>query len=263
MNTSAHKTKLLTEAVDSFIQAPTGANKERLIHAADEYRESWILAQASRVISAQPASTPQSSTTSYDRALEVTRLVDGIRVTLALQQRTSVNETHPWWVLSWRTKYSPDGPNRRFYLTSDGSWTIPASVALEMIEEMATFGGLDDEYFDTRRRPDFEPIVSSNISAAERAKALATVTGPNEDWGPDPYFVICYDPHADWKKVLIINTRTNTATFRSVTEKADYMPRKVLRPGAGWWLDNSMMDANVQQIRAFREALIAYLNAVA
>lgn len=259
MDISTDKTTILKEAVDSFIQAPTGANKERLVHAADEYRESWILSQASRVIKAQPASTPQSSTTSYDRALEVTRLVDGIRVTLALQQRTSVNEAHPWWVVSWRTKYSPDGPNRRFYLTSDGSWTIPASVALEMIEEMATLGGLDDKYFDTRRRPEFKAIVSSDMSATERAKALATVTGPDEDWGLNPSFVICYDPHKDWKKVLIVDTRSNAATFRSITEKADYMPRKVLRLGAGWWLDNSMMDANVQQMRVFRSALKHYL----
>ncbi len=255
---------LLLKTVDAYIQAPTSANKEKLVSAADEYRERWILAHLPvepPIFTTKPSQ--RATNTTYDRHFEVTRIVDGIPVTLALQQRTKSSTGTSLWALSWRTKYSAGGSNRRFYLTSDGYWTVPARVALEMIEEMAALGGLDDEYFDTRRRPDFESIVSSNISAAERAKALATVTGPDEDWGPDPYFVICYDPHADWKKVLIIDTRTNTATFRSVTEKADYMPRKVLRPGAGWWLDNSMMDANVQQMRAFREALIAYLNAAA
>ena len=50
---------------------------------------------------------------------------------------------------------------------------------------------------------------------------------------------------------MIVNTDTDTATFRSITENPDYMPKKVLRPGGGWWLDNSMMDANVQQMMKF------------
>ncbi len=39
------------------------------------------------------------------------------------------------------------------------------------------------------------------------------------------------------------------------------MPKKVLRPGEGWWLDNSMMDANVQQTRAIYAHLRDYLGA--
>lgn len=59
------------------------------------------------------------------------------------------------------------------------------------------------------------------------------------------------DPNDDWKKVMIVNTDTGTATFRSITKDPGYMPKKELRPGADWWLDNSMMDANVQQMKAF------------
>ena len=55
----------------------------------------------------------------------------------------------------------------------------------------------------------------------------------------------------NWKKLLIVNTETGAATFRSMTKNPDYMPKKILRPGAEWWLDNSMMDANVQQVEAF------------
>ena len=71
----------------------------------------------------------RSPTTTYDRQLEVTPVVDGIPVKLALQERTSAEVEKPWWTLSWRTKYSPDGSNRRFYLTKDGCWTIPAAIA--------------------------------------------------------------------------------------------------------------------------------------
>jgi hypothetical protein len=120
-----------------------------------------------------------------------------------------------------------------------------------MIEEMEALGGLDEKYFDARRRPNFESVVSSQMSLGERVEALSKITGPDEDWGTSPFFVIASDPNGQWKKVLIVNTDTGVATFRSITENAEYMPKKVLRPDEGWWLDNSMMDANVQQMRAF------------
>lgn len=166
----------------------------------------------------------------------------------------------PWWILSWRTRYSADGSNRRFYLTKDGAWTIPATVALEMIDEMESIGGLDEDYFDHRRRPSFETLTSVKMTMAEKADALEGFTGPDEQWGADPFFVINFDPNDQWKKVLIINTDSDIATFRSITENPDYMPRKVLRPDAGWWLDNSMMDANVQQMRAFHAQIKDYLS---
>ena len=68
--------------------------------------------------------------TTYDRELEVARVVDGLSVKLALQERTSATADRPWWTLSWRTQYSPDGSNRRFYITKDGCWTIPARASL-------------------------------------------------------------------------------------------------------------------------------------
>jgi hypothetical protein len=71
--------------------------------------------------------------------------------------------------------------------------------------------------------------------------------------------VINFDPNDRWKKVLIVDTDTDIATFRSITEHPHYMPKKALRAGEGWWLDNSMMDANVQQMRAFCLNLKDYL----
>ena len=94
-------------------------------------------------------------------------------------------------------------------------------------------------------------LVSTRMTPAERKRELANFTGPEENWGSDPFFVVNSDPNDDWKKVLIVNTDTGTATFRSITENPGYSPKKVLRPGADWWLDNSMMDANVQQMKAF------------
>lgn len=199
------------------------------------------------------------STTTYDRQLEVTRVLKGIPVKLALQERTSTRVEKPWWTLSWRTKYSADGSNRRFYVTSDGCWTIPATVGLEMIDEMESLGGLDEEYFDYRRRS-FETRVSAKMTASEMADALEGITGPDEDWGADPFFVINGDPNDQWQKVLIINTENNIATFRSITRNPAYMQKKVLRAKADWWLANSMMDANVQQMRVFQAQLKNYLS---
>lgn len=249
----------LLSAVRAYIDAPTGKKLEKLLEAANQYRELWIVAQASGGAALTKRPSHCAPTTTYERQLEVVRDVRGIPVKLALQERTSARVDKSWWTLSWRTKYSPDGSNRRFYLTKEGCWTLPAAVALEMIEEMVTKGGLDEQYFDHRRRPSFETLVSSKLKPAEKIEALQGVTGPDENWGKDPFFVITFDPNDRWKKVMIVATDSDTATFRSITEDPNYMPKKVLRPGARWWLDNSMMDANVQQMRAFRSNLKDYL----
>jgi hypothetical protein len=249
----------LLRAADDFIKAPTRDKQNNLMLAADEYRDAWILAQPSIANTAIHIAKRRSLGTTYDRALEVTRMLEGIPITLALQERTSGSTDEHWWTLSWRTKYAQGGPNRRFYTTKDGFWTIPAALALEMIEEMEALGGLDEKYIDSSRRPIFDSLVSSKMPLVERAAALSKVTGPEEDWGKSPFFVIASDPNGQWKKVLIVNTDTDVATFRSITENAEYMPKKVLRPDEGWWLDNSMMDANVQQMRAFYSSLRDYL----
>ncbi len=88
-----------------------------------------------------------------------------------------------------------------------------------------------------------------------RRAAISAVNGPDEDWGDDPYFLTVTDPHPAWKKVLIVHANGEMATFRSITKEPSYMPKKLLHPGAGWWLDNSMLDANDQQARAFLQAL--------
>lgn len=199
-------------------------------------------------------------TTSYSRAMETTRVIDGITVKLALQKRTSEIAGVSWWVLSWRTKYSPNGTNRRFYSTEKDIWTIPAEKALEMMEEMRSRGALGEEYFDRRTRFVCKTLVSTEMTSAERKRKLSSFTLPQEDWGSSPFFVVNSDPNDNWKKILIVNTDTSIATFRSITKGPDYRPRKQLRPGVDWWLDNSLMDANVQQMKAFHLNLRVYVD---
>ena len=250
----------LHSAVDAYIAAPTGENRDNLNTAADEYRELWIVAQASGPASKRGPSHRTPPTT-YDRKFEVERVVEGISVKLALQEREQKQRGEKHWTLSWRSKYSPNGTNRKFYYTKDDFWMVPAAIALEMIEEMKERGGLDaKEYPDPRPGP-IETRVSTEMTPAEKLVALAQLTGPDEDMGSDPFFVIVSDPNDKWKKAMIVDTDTDTATFRSITEDPDYMPKKVLRPGEGWWLDNSMMDANVQQTRAIYAHLRDYLGA--
>jgi len=240
------------EALAMYLAAPTEEHRAVLLSEADRYKERWI---------AERATAPKDSSatrTAYHRKLEVQRLVTGVPVTLALQERNDGSSS--WWTISWRTKYSVGGSNRRFYLTREGSWAIPAITALDMLDEMESLGGLADAYLDRRMTKPLETVVSIGLSADQRKKAIKSFTGPDEDWGSAPFFLVCSDPDAHWKKVLIVDKPSGIATFRSITTAPDYMPKKVLRPDVDWWLDNSMMDANVQQTRAFHESLRNYLS---
>ena len=238
----------LRNALNAYIKTPTEKNRVELVAAMEEYKDLWITAHASGSTSKPGNRTPS---TSYSRAMKATREIGGIAVELALQKRTSETAGASWWVLSWRTKYAPNGTNRRFYFAKNDFWTIPAAKALEMIEELESKGALGQEYLDRRAGFVCNTLVSTEMTSAQRERELAGITGPEEDWGSDPFFVVNSDPNDDWRKVLIVNTDTGAATFRSMTKNPNYMPKKVLRPGAEWWLDNSMMDANVQQVEAF------------
>ena len=240
----------LRNAVNAYIKAPTEKDRAKLTAAMEEYKELWITARASGGTSKSGNRTPS---TSYSQAMKAKREIGGIAVELALQERTSATADDSWWVLSWRTKYSPSGKNRRFYFTKDGIWTIPAAKALEMMEELESKGAMGQEYLDHRRAGFVcDTRVSTRMTPAERKNMNWPALRVLKKTGVQiPFFVVNSDPNDDWKKVLIVNTDTGTATFRSITKDPGYMPKKVLRPGADWWLDNSMMDANVQQMKAF------------
>lgn len=255
---SNEKASRLRSVTENYIQTPTRENLSLMHDTAEEYRDLWIEAQGSSSTK-QIIRPRKEAPTSYQRELEVSRVVDGILVKLALQERTSADWPEPWWVLSWRTRYSAGGSNRRFYSTKDGYWTISAESALAMLGEMEQLGGFRDEYEDRRRRPNFEVTVSTKLSNQDLELQLEGITGTDEDWGEDPFFVIAHDPSGAWKKVMIVD-QDGITTFRSITQDPDYMPKKVIRPNVDWWLDNSMMDANIQQMGVFYEHLQNFVN---
>jgi hypothetical protein len=254
-------TTQMREALEKFLNAPTTDHQTALMSAADGYREEWIEAKATGNASGsklqQPARKPR---TTYEREIQVRRDMSGIPVRLALQERKSEKVGKTWWVLSWRTNLESSGRNRRFYFSAGNFWSIPASDALELMEEMDARGGLDDQFLDVRQEGPTETVVSTELDDDERAVRLAEITAEDEDWGEDPFFVIASDPNSSWQKVMLVDRETGTATFRSITTDPEYRPKKDLRPGEGWWLDNSMMDANVQQMRQFLRCLREFLS---
>ena len=191
------------------------------------------------------------SKTTYIEKIKVEETVDGVTVKLVLLFKKPIDVEDSWWVLSWRTHLPEKNRNRRFYFTKGKYWNIPSDAALKMMNDMEKRGGLKDEYFDPRPYSNFETIISSEMAAADKAEWLRTLTAPSEDWGSDPFFVVVSDPNDDWKKAMIVDTDSGTATFRSITRDPGYKQRKELRSDAEWWLDNSMLDANVQQMRQF------------
>ncbi|MEX2149649.1 MAG: hypothetical protein WD793_05515 [Steroidobacteraceae bacterium] len=239
----------LREHLTQFLEAPTRQRQATLVAAADEYREHWIEAQAAENAKLDDDDGGGQPATRYRRIHSVLGFQpDGTEITLALQSRTSVHEGKTWNVVSWRTRLEPGGHNRRFYVTKDDVWTIDVHAALAMYTKLEQLGGLGDEFRD-QRNPEFQVTVSDDVNAKDRAAMLEEITLAGEDWGENPYFIVLNDPNDDWRKILIVNRRTDRATFRSTTTNAAYMPRKTMRPNSRWFLDNSMQDVNVQQAR--------------
>src|SRR5688572_2736403 len=240
----------LHDHLAQFIEAPTRQRQATLVAAADEYREHWIEAQAAENSKECDGSITDQPATRYRRIHSVLgHQPDGTEITLALQTRTSARASKTWNVVSWRTRLGPGGHNRRFYVTKDDVWTINVRTALDMYLKLEALGGLADEYRD-QRNPGFQVKVVNDLTTRDHAAMLAEITLAEEDWGEDPYFAVLDDPHEQWRKILIVNHQTGLATFRSTTTNEAYMPRKTMRPGSQWFLDNSMQDVNVQQARA-------------
>ena len=127
-----------------------------------------------------------------------------------------------------------------------------------MIQIMESNGGLRAEYNDRRHDTEFDTCVSLDMNAVGKKAALAGITGQEENWGTDPFFVITSQPDNACKNVLLINSENNSATFRTITEDANHVPKETLRKGADWWLDNAMMGASVQEMKIFYKYLSDY-----
>jgi hypothetical protein len=246
----------LNQTFDSYVKKPTHQGQETLMIAAVDYREEWIEAMAGEQATATPSTKPKSLSTRYKKIMQVLGVQpDGTELTLSLQTRTKSKEGVRFKVVSWRTRLAPGGKNRRFYVSNDAAWKLNANVALKMLEDLNIKGGLDEEHYDLKRRPNFDVTISDELSDAESDALYDEITMPDEDWGQRPLLVVLDQNEDSWRKILIVNRNTGVATFRSTTKKEDYMPRKVLREGSEWYLDNSMQDANVQQSIIFLEQL--------
>lgn len=186
-------------------------------------------------------------------------LLEGAPVNLALQQRLDVPPV-PFFTMSWRTTYPGKTQNRRYYWSKGGScWTIPVPLAKELLERAAEKGLLDDKYDDAYERfggggPTF--IDSSDIAPSERTQLWREVTNAERepDWGSSPRFVVATEAGGRWRKVMIIDTGMQLATFRSCTTSTDYRPVLIL-PEASWRMDNAMQDANPAMMRRFLAVL--------
>ena len=251
--------KILRGTFDDYLEAPTGENREHLISSADGYRDAWIADKAGRT-AAPRRRTLQDSATSYDLPELLVQTQSGdIPVKLALHKRSDRKTSRSWWTLSWRTVLQPSGYNRRYYYTKGEFWSLPVSVALDLLNQMEAQGGLDEKYFDETFKPDFDVIVSNDLDKDQILEHLTGMTSVDEDWGDNPFFVIAGDPHQSWQKVMLLDTDSHGLTFRSITTDSSYKQRKVLREGDGWYLDNSMLDANVQQMRVFYKHLQQFI----
>ncbi len=205
-----------------------------------------------------------SSSTTYSKKLEAVRsLENGLPIKLALQKRTNSREKKTYWTLSWRTKYSPSGTNRRFYYSSGQYWSCPANIALELLDDLESQGGLQEEYFDIRPgNENIETIIVPETQVTNPRlyqEQCKSIFAPNEQWGENPKVIALTDTNKDWKKVMIVNPENSHCTFRSLTKNASYMPKKGLAKTSQWWLDNAMMDASVQQMRIFHTHLRTFI----
>ncbi len=243
----------LNETFARYVETPTKQEQDALMGAVENYREKWIEARAVQGLKPKSHAAKSSEAHSrYKRILSVQgKQPDGTELTLALQSRTKTRLGHTLFVVSWRSRLGPGGPNRRFYVSNDEPWSMSASLALDMLEELEGSGGLDEKYFDLDRRPDFDVISSQLAIDPERSVILEEITMLGESWGESPFFTVLKDPNGDWRKIMLVNRKTGQATFRSTTTDTTYMPRKTLRPGAEFFLDNSMQDTNVQQAQIF------------
>jgi len=248
----------LNQAFELFVDTPTRQGQEGLVVAAEDYREEWIVNRSTVEPVQTRKSTNNQAPTRYSKILSVAgKQPDGTELTLALQSRTKTSEdaSYSYHVVSWRTRLKPGGSNRRFYFTKEKAWTLDATLALDMLQDLEKNGGLNDKYFDLKRRPNFSTIVSNELPDDKRLSLYNEITLADEQWGATPFFIVLEQREDGWRKILIVNRETGEATFRSTTRREEYMPRKTIRDDSEWYLDNSMQDTNVQQAKVFIEHL--------
>jgi len=245
----------LNGAYADFTDQPSEANKVSLLEEIDAYPLHWGKGMAEgRNIGEEIAKRSRMTLAYQPERLDqyVTEAADGRRLSLLLQTR--VENGVRWHVVSWRSVYEGTNSNRRFYMNKHGEpWSTPVESALHMLEHAEGNDWLVDENLDLRQRPECDVSDSRDLNRIDSEELFASIVVAGESFETPDYFVVCTDSHESWRKVMIVNN--DRVTFRGLTTNPEYGMLKHLDNGTDWNLDNSMQDINVQQARAFLEAL--------
>jgi len=190
---------------------------------------------------------------------ETISTIESNGVTLALKQRLDPTSLH--YCMTWR-ETRPNGTNRRFYFENEAIWSLDVKTALSLIEQAEKKGLLDTKFDDPFVRfgggsPSF--VVSQELAPSDHTRIFdeITLSVGEPDWGPDPFFVIGVEPGGLWRKVMLVNTKSNLVTFRSCTTDPTHAMIKDMGKGLNWILDNTMMDCCTQIMREFLRHLKA------
>ena len=173
------------------------------------------------------------------------------QTTLALKYR--IDGGYPCVV--WREQRGDSNQNRRFYREDGKFWSIPAELALEMLNDAEKMGLLIPDYF---RWPDhdIEVLDTATLNQDEKNTLIKeTLVNDIEDdfWRhcDDLRIVTCVEPgNQEWRKIMIVSKSKNRVTFRSTTRSSYYSFLEKYTLHSDWKLDKSMMDADgkIQQI---------------
>ncbi len=200
----------------------------------------------------------------YKKICNVAVVHEGLPVELRLQKRED-QEPRPYYCLCWRTRYASDPvKSRRFYSSSKtGFWTIPVSVALELLRKADDKGFLHRRFDDLRFRDGScwsTTVYSKALSPKDYSTTRDTIicNSGEPDWGEKPIFVICHGqgPDGAWREIMIVDSQWEFCTFRCTTTIVEYqMGIFADRLTEPWRLDNAMQDASAASIREFLRVL--------
>jgi len=167
------------------------------------------------------------------------------QTSLSLKYREDLNYN----CITWR-EYRENKSNRRFYYEQGEFWTIPAETAYEIMDQAHAQGLFASRYF---RWPDKEIKIldSKQMGPKDKGRLFQeTLTASPEDQifhsCNDLRVIACVEPWAvEWRKVVILSTKNNIATFRSFTRDSAYNNiYKNYYFANGWFLDRAMLDAD-------------------
>lgn len=177
---------------------------------------------------------------------------NGIQVSLVGHDRQTSTES--WTAFSWRTRLSPGGSNRRFYMHQGEPWCMSSSVALSMLQELNDQHRLSSDPAPTVRP---EVLFSTSMTPDMRSRVWTEICLPEDRWSQDVEFAVMQDPNRrnQWRKIGIVDRASGQVTFRSATRDGTYAQKKTIPTWTNWYLDNSMLDCGGREMAVFLHLL--------